>query len=158
MQRRTFLALSATGFASACSMYPGATPLDMAKNYAAVLADAISAAADAFLASTPPPPKQQADLVQSIVDKIQAAKDQLTAAVDPANAKVAAKEVVAGVRFLSGMVSSYLGSAAAYVPVALDVLSAFINALPPPANAPATPPAELQRAAAMRPARTRKHL
>ena len=49
---------------------------------------------------------------------------------------------------LAPMVAPFLGAAAPYVPLAIAVVSAFVQSLPAPANAPATPPAALSRKAA----------
>ncbi len=152
MNRRSFanlLALSPIGFIAGCGYLtsPNATPFEMLKAYASVTSDAVSAAAQSYLSSKPAPSAKDKALVKKIVADLQATKDAILAAAEPANARQMAQEILTGVQTLMPMVSAFLGAAAPYVPVALGVIQAFINALPPPPDAPAKPPAELQRKA-----------
>ena len=62
--------------------------------------------------------------------------------------KAAAQEALVVVLQLNPLVGGFLGAAAPYVPIAIAVVNAFIAALPPPANAPPVPPAQLTRKAA----------
>lgn len=132
----------------ACSGADATTSLALAKTYGDDLANALSAAAQAYLAGTPAPSPAQAALVSTAVSDLQTARAALDAATVPANAVQAADEVIAVARKLSPIVSPYLGPAAPYLPLALGVLQAFVDSLPPPPATPAVPPAGLHIMAA----------
>jgi hypothetical protein len=149
--RRTLLSLAALAvplpMIAACSLTaPGATPLEQAKAYADDLANAVSAAAAAYIAGPPKPTAANAALVNQLVDDLQKARAALDATTATTDARSIAQQVIAGVQQLAPMVTVFLGSAAPYVPLAIAVVQSFINAIPAPPNAPAMPPAALRRA------------
>jgi hypothetical protein len=133
----------------------GGTPVSMAQAYADDLADALSAAADTYLASTTPPvptDAQKAAVTQEKTD-IQAAKVQLDAALSsivttvPTTALDTVKLIIVDGKKLIPLVSSYLGDAALYVDLAFGVLQTFVDSIPPPPDAPPVPPAALHKKA-----------
>jgi hypothetical protein len=134
-------------FLVACGLTsPSATSLDMAKAYADDLANAVSAAANVYLAGPPKPTAANLALVTQLVAGLQQARTALDATTAASDAKGIALQVLAGVQQLVPMVSPFLGAAAPYVPLAIAVVQAFVQSIPPPAEAPPAPPAELHRA------------
>jgi hypothetical protein len=131
----------------------GGTPVSMAQAYADDLADALSSGADVYLASTTPTVSQKAAVTQAKAD-IQAAKMRLDAALAsvvttvPQTALDTVRLIVVDAQKLVPLVSPLLGPAALYVNLAIGVLQAFVDSLPPPPTAPAVPPAALREKAA----------
>jgi hypothetical protein len=149
--RRNLLTIAALAvplpMIAACGLTAsGATPLEQAKVYADDLANAVSAAATAFLAGPPKPTAATTAMVNDLVNGLQKARAVLDATTATSDAKAIAQQVIAGVQQLLPMVSVFLGPAAPYIPLAIAVVQSFINAIPAPPDAPATPPAALHRA------------
>lgn len=116
------------------------TSLDMAKLYGDDLADALSASADAFIASPQSTPPQR-ELVLAAKSEIQTARATLDAVTAmTGDGKTAAQEIITGANILEPVLGTLLGPAALYIPMAIGVLQAFIDAWPPPVLAPSTPP------------------
>jgi hypothetical protein len=152
MNRRTLLSAAALAlplpFLAACGLTSsGATPLAMAKVYADDLANAVSAAANIYLAGPPKPTAANAALVGQLVDGLQQARAALDATTEASDAKGIVLQVIAGVQQLVPLVTPYIGPAGAYIPLAIAVLQAFVQSIPAPPDAPPTPPASLHRAA-----------
>lgn len=154
MNRRTLLSATALtlpmAMLSACGLIgtpAGATNLQMAQVYADDLADAVSAAAQIYLAGPPAPDAAQAALVSGLIADLQTARRALDAATAASDARGIAKQLLTAALNLSPMITALLGPAAGYIPLAIGVVQAFIDSLPPPPAAPVTPPAALHRAA-----------
>lgn len=125
------------------------TPLQMAQVYTDDLADALSASATAYLNSTPPPTQAQVDIVRNTIAQIQAARAAIDALTSPtaANTISTIKTIIIDVQTIEPLLAPLLGPAALYIPLALGVLQAFVDALPPPPAAPPVPPAALHEKA-----------
>lgn len=152
MNRRAALSAAATlamlPLVAACgSTASTGTSLEMAKVYADDLANAVSAAAAVYLAGPPMPTAANVAMVNQLVDGLQQARAALDSTTTASDARGIALQVLAGVQKLSPLVSAALGQAAAYVPLAVAVIEAFIQSIPPPADAPPTPPVELHNVA-----------
>lgn len=141
------LLLASTGLAlSACvSGSPGAVALETAQNYATTVADALAAAAQAYTAQAG---AVSVDVVQKVADDLEKAAHEFAALGDVSTARSAALSVLGFAQQLAPLVAAFLGAAAPYVPIALVVIQAFIQALPMPAEAPVQPPAALRAQAA----------
>jgi hypothetical protein len=107
----------------------------------------VSAAAQAYLASSPSPTAAAQALVKSIVTDLQTLNTAVQSVTDTSAAKSTILQILAGVNQLVPIVSPFLGTAGPYVPLAIAVIEAFVQSLPPPANSPTSPPAELHRMA-----------
>lgn len=125
-------------------------PLTMIKAYGDDLADALSAGADAYLNATtaPVPTDAQKATVSKAKADIQSGKHALdlvlTSVTDnkaPPSAINIAKLIIADAQSLEPYVLPLLGAAGLYVPLALGVVQAFVDSLPPPPDTPPTPPA-----------------
>lgn len=129
----------------------GGVPIPMVKAYADDLADALSAGADIYLNSTTPPvptESQKAAVARAKAD-IQSAKTALdsvlvpTTTTVPLSARDTVKLIILDAEKLQPFVAPLLGTAGVYIPLALSVLQAFVDSLPPPPTTPPTPPAPL---------------
>jgi len=150
MFRRSILGFTAMlplGFLADCAGTQGAMTFAQAKAYADAAIGAALAGAQQYLASTPPPPVANATLVADLANKLQAIKTELDGTTVVPNWQAGAQEALAVLQQLSPMVAVFLGPAAPFLPVAIGVIQAFIAGLPPPADAPPTPPAALTRKA-----------
>lgn len=154
MHRRTLLQATALTLPMAmlagCGLIgtpAGATNLQMAQLYADDLSDAVSAAAQVFLAGPPVPTATQAATVTGLIADLQTARKALDAATAASDARGIAKQVLTAVGNLAPVLTGTLGPAAAYIPLALAVIQTFIDSLPPPPATPPTPPAALHKAA-----------
>jgi len=132
-----------------CSTSGSIANFNQAKAYLDAGANAIIAAGQQFLAGPPAPSAANKTLVTEGI----AALQQVLAAIDAQAAptgswKADATQALAFIQQLSPVVSGYLGAAGQYVPLAVAVVTAFIQALPPPADTPPVPPAALTRKAA----------
>lgn len=110
--------------------------------------DAIRAGVAAYLAS---PNASGVTAINGFLTQLQSARlqfDQVTLA--DANARSIAGEVITFMQQLLAFppITVALGPIAVEVSLALAVIRAFVNALPPPPDAPETPPPQLRRAAA----------
>jgi hypothetical protein len=114
--------------------------LAQAKAYADDLINALSAAAQSYLAA---PSAANKALVTSIVTDLQQAKVAIDAATAESDARGIALQIVALAQQLVPLVVPFLGPAGPYVPLAIAVIQAFIASLPPPPAAPPAPPAAL---------------
>ena len=142
----TALALYLTG----CSN-PNATPLHMAQEYASALNAALQNASVQLLAKQPPlSPDTIATIQKSQADLTLATNTLLATTSVATTALGAAKQLIAEAQALQPIVAPLLGPYALYLPLALGVLQTFVDSLPPPANAPLSPPAELRAAATVR--------
>lgn len=149
MKRRLLIAAAPLAILAGCATGgSSAAQFDQAKAWLDAGAVAIMAAAQQYLAGPPAPPAAAAATVQQALAALQQAKTAVDALTVPADWKSGAVEVLALIQQLSPIVAPYLGGAAPYVPLAIAVVTAFVQSLPAPANAPATPPAALTRKAA----------
>lgn len=148
--RRHILVASPAAMAvlAGCSTGSSSVQFDQAKAWLDAGSVAVMAAAQQYLAGPPVPPAATAATVQQALVALQQAKTAVDALTVPADWKSGAVEVLALIQQLSPMVAPFLGAAAPYVPLAIAVVTAFVQSLPAPANAPATPPAALSRKAA----------
>ncbi len=147
MQRRGILTLSGAALLLAScggttTTSPGVT-LDQVKAYMDAGIAALDAAAQQFLMGPPVPSAANAAVVQQLIAALDQSKAALDAVTVPTDYKAGLLQAIALIQQLSPMVASSLGEAAQYIPLVLAVAQAFIAALPPPANAPPTPPAAL---------------
>jgi hypothetical protein len=151
MQRRSMLFASAAilplGLLARCAGTQGAVTLEQAQAYMTDASGAVLAAAQAYLASTPPPNVGTADAVRALMANLEAVRQALSGAVAVADWKAGALEGLSLLQQLSPLVMVYLGPAGPVIPVAIAVIQAFVDALPPPADAPVVPPAALHRKA-----------
>lgn len=126
-----------------------ATTLAMAQSYLDTSVNALLAAAQAYLAGPPAPPATAAAQIKAIMGQLVSAQAALDKVTVEADWKSEATKILATMNELTPTVSPYLGEAAPYLPLAIAVVQAFINSLPPPADAPPTPPAALKKKAAL---------
>ena len=149
------LALTGTGLAAmaialfGCTTPGSVTSYNQAKAYLDAGSNAIIAAGQQFLTGLPAPSAANKALVEQGI----AALQQVTAAIDaqavPTGSwKADATQALAFIQQLSPVVGRFLGDASAYIPLVIAVVTSFVNALPPPTDAPVTPPAGLTRKAA----------
>ena len=144
ISRRQLLPVPAILLLAQCANGSSAVTLQQVQSYANDLVDALSAAAQAYLAS---PSATNASVVQTIVSDLQTAKTALNAVTSQTNAQSIALQVVGFAQQLEPIVLPFLGVAAPYIPIAIAVIQAFIQSLPPPPATPATPPAQLHAVA-----------
>jgi hypothetical protein len=148
MQRRNVLALTGAALLLAsCGDTPGspAVTFDQVKAYVDAGVAALDAAAQQFLMGPPAPSAANAVLVQQIIGALDQTKTALDGVTVPADYKAGLMQAIALIQQLAPMVTLQLGAAAQYIPLVIAVAQAFIAALPPPADAPPTPPAALAR-------------
>lgn len=148
MQRRNILALTGIALLLArCGDTPGspAVTLDQVKAYLDAGVAALDAGAQQFLAGPPMPSTANAALVWQLITALDQSKTALDGVTVPADYKAGLLQAIALIQQLSPMVAGTLGEATQYIPLVLAVAQAFIAALPPPADAPPTPPAALAR-------------
>jgi hypothetical protein len=126
-----------------CTGTQGAVTLEQAKAYLTDGVNATLAAAQAYLVSTPPPTAQVAATVKDLMVKLEAASAALEGVVSVVDWKAGALEALTVLQQLSPMVAPFLGPAGPFLPVAIAVVEAFVQSLPPPPNAPVVPPAAL---------------
>lgn len=126
-----------------CAGTPGAVTLGQAQAYLADAVNATLAAAQAYLVSTPKPSAAVAATVTDLMAKLEAAQAALNGVTAVPDWKTGALEALAVLQQLSPMVGVFLGPAGPFLPVAVAVILAFIQSLPPPADAPVVPPAAL---------------
>lgn len=123
--------------------------LSVAKMWVDDVAPAVMAAAQVYLAGPPAPsPAQAAQINSAIADlqTAQAAFDKLQPSDDP---KATTTQVLTLLNNLLPIASPHMPNGTAlYASLGISVIQAFVNALPPPPDAPATPPASLHAAAA----------
>lgn len=144
-RRNTLIGCFVVGLAG-CAGSNVATSLTQAKLYGDDLANALSAAGQEFMIATTSTLDQKV-IVQKTLAAIQVAKTALDNAVARTDAIGIVNQIIAAANTLYPLVSPYLGAAGLYVPIALAVLQAFIDSLPPPSDAPPTPPAALHEKA-----------
>ncbi len=152
MLRRTALLTIPAGLLAlaGCSTTSGTSPMTVAqiKPWVDAVVGAAMAAAQTYLASSPPPTPANAAIVQGLITNLTTAKTAFDGLTDTATAQTTALQIVGLVQNLLPIVSGYFPPGiAADISLGLSIVQAFIAALPPPASAPATPPATLQRAA-----------
>lgn len=143
LSRRYTLSLTALlplAFARCANMTTPTVTLDQAKLYANDLILALSAAADTYVTS---PGAKNIPLVLEIESDLQQLKSAIDSVESVADARSIVLQAIAFCQQLTPIVLPFLGPAAAAVPLALAVLQAFVQALPPPPEAPPTPPAAL---------------
>lgn len=150
MNRRTLLSASAVTLGMALTGCTGSTAssqvsLDQVKAYLDAGVLALEAAAQQFEAGPPPPSAANLALVQQIAASLETSKASLDTITVPADYKTGLLEAVALMQQLSPLVGSFLGAAGPYLPLVFAVAQAFVASLPPPADAPPTPPAALAR-------------
>ena len=148
-------ALTASGFTALVVSLTGcgadsATQFAQAKLYLDTAVAAVTAAGQQFLAGPPAPSAANASLVRALISGLSQAQSAIANVTVPADWKAGAMQVLAIIQQMSPLVSPFLGAAAPYIPLAVAVVMAFIESLPPPANTPATPPAALTLKAAER--------
>jgi hypothetical protein len=131
-----------------CTGTQGAVTLEQAKAYLNDGVNATLAASQAYLASTPAPSAQIAATVTALAAKLEAANTALQGVVAVVDWKAGALEALTVLQQLSPLVAPFLGAAGPLLPMAIAVVMAFVQSLPPPADAPPTPPAALSRKAA----------
>lgn len=152
MQRRSLLlggaVLGAAALLVGCSGSSGGVSFDQAKAYADAAIDATLAAAQQYLMGPPAPTPQNMNIVTTIVADLVKVKAVLDGTQPGAAWNANVQIAISDINQLVPMLSDYLGgSVTADIHLALDVLAAFVAALPPPANAPPTPPASLRHKA-----------
>lgn len=152
MLRRTFLsgttALLPLAVLLSCTGTTSATQFAMAKSYLDAGVGAVLAGSQTFLAGPPLPTPQTAATVTAIMEKLSAAKSAIDGTVAVTDWQAGANEVLSTMQLLSPLVAGSLGAAAPYIPLAIAVVTAFIQSLPPPVTAPPVPPAALTHKAA----------
>lgn len=116
------------------------TPLTQVQAYSDDLINALGAAATAYYASAN---AMQVTMVQKIMAELQTLKEAIDAATPSSDIRSTVLNALAFIQQLTPIVTPFLGVAAPYVPLAIAVLQAFVSSLPPPSNAPPTPPAAL---------------
>ena len=141
MNRRTVL-IAIPLVVVGCTGTNAQVTLDQAKAYASDVVNAVSAAAQSYVAS---PLAKDATAVSESVAGLQALNKAIQETTVATTARSVITEIITGVNELLPLVMPFLGVAGPYIPMALAVLQAFLAALPPPVDAPATPPAELHR-------------
>ena len=131
--------LAAFGLLGACSTTSAGTSLDMAKTYGDDLIAALLAAAATYNAS----PNANPIVAGTIVPDLEQAKVALDGATSASDARGIVLQILAAAQTAMPMLSPFLGAAGPYIPLAIAVLQAFAQSLPPPPAAPPTPPAAL---------------
>jgi hypothetical protein len=127
-----------------CSTTPGGTPsvsLDMAKAYLDDLVNAVSAAAQAYLAGSTT--NINSATVAALVADLQALNSAVQSITDVTNIKSISLQILAAVNQVVPFVAPFLGPAGPFVPLAIAVIQAFVQSLPAPPDAPPQPPAQL---------------
>jgi hypothetical protein len=150
ISRRNMVIAGIMAPVAACSLIPGGTttvPLAQVQLYVSDLVNAFSAAGVAYWSASPAPSASNAALVKSIVDDLQTLNSAVQSVTDVTTAKSTILQILSGVNEISPLIMPFLGTAGVAVPLAVAVITAFVQSLPPPANAPATPPAALHKAA-----------
>lgn len=151
MYRRTLIStiplLASGALLAGCVGTPGAVTFAQARAYMDDAVDAVLAAAQAYIVGTPRPPQASIDVVISLSTALENARTALDATTVVANWQAGAIEALAVLQQLTPLVAAFLGAAAPYVPLAIAVIEAFIQSLPPPPAAPVTPPAALAQKA-----------
>lgn len=149
IRRRDFAMFAFAGLGlAACNTSSSQTSLAQAKAYMDAGVAAVLAAAQQYLMGPPAPAAAMSQAVSDAMAKLESLKTTLDTVTLVADWKSGAMEVLALIQQILPMVTPFLGAAAPYVPLAIAVITAFIASLPPPADAPATPPAALTRKAA----------
>ena len=151
MYRRNLLKTAAAAlpvWLVACTGTPSADQFAMAKAYLDTGVSAVLAASQAYLAGPPVPSPQSAATIVAIMADLESVKATIDGTVSDADWKSGAIQALAAMQQLSPLVTAFLGAAAPYVPLAIAVVSAFVQYLPPPVSAPPVPPAALVRKAA----------
>lgn len=150
MNRRTLVSsiglLAVTGLAACGNTATATTNLEMVKTYVDDGVDALTAAAQVYLASSTAPETTK-NTVQQIMNAMASARVAFDKITVPADARSAALEILGFINQLTPLLTPQLGSAAPYIPLVIAVIGAFVNQLPPPASATTTPPAALHRMA-----------
>ena len=147
MKRRALLAgLSLAAFVAGCASPTANAQFAQAKAYLDAGSAALLAAGQQFLIGPPPPSSAAAQAVQTAMAGLVQARTTLDAITLPADWKSGALEAVSVMQALAAnpALAPYLGPAAPFIPLAIAVVTAYINALPPPVNAPPAPPPALQ--------------
>lgn len=148
MLRRNLLLASALApaFLIGCASTTSPTvSLQMVQAYVSDLVNAVSAAAQAYLAGSS---ESNSPLVSSIVSELQTLNTTIQGLTDPTSVKSAALEVLAAVQQIGPFIAPFLGPAGPFIPLAVAVVEAFVQSLPAPSEAPPQPPAALHRMAA----------
>ena len=129
---------SALGALGACASATAGADLNIVRNYTSVLVNALSAAAATYVAN---PAAKEAALVNKIVADLQILNASVQDVTDISTVKSALLQILPSVGILTPILTPLLGAAAPYLPLAVAVLTAFVQALPLPG--PTTPPAAL---------------
>lgn len=144
MYRREFTmaGLSAGLVGCAGSVWDRPVTFEQMRLYADDLADALSAAANAYITS---PGAKHIDTVLSIQGKLQQVRHAIDGlrGIDTSDTRSLVLQLIAFVQQIFPLVAPFLGPVEPYIPIALNVLHAFLSALPLPPEAPPYPPAPL---------------
>jgi hypothetical protein len=128
-----------------CSTQNSLTQFEQAKAYADSGIGATLAAAQAYLNGPPAPDPMVAATVRTAMSDLVQLRQTLNGIAAPTpDWKADALQALAVMQQLNPIVAPFLGPAAPFLPLAEAVVSAFIQSLPPPQNAPVTPPAALR--------------
>ena len=144
MNRRNLLATSLSLALFGCSATEDPMAWTRAKAYMKDGLGAVLASAQQYVALKPPPDAKTVALVTSIVGSLQVIDSSLDGAVTAAEWRTLAAEALADVQILLPYVAVFLGPAAPFIGMAVAVVEAFVQHLPPPPDAPAVPPAALK--------------
>ena len=147
MQRRAVLLGSAALALTRCSG-AAVTTLAQAKAYFDAGAGAVLAGAQQYLAGPPKPSAADAATVKTVMAALVAAQKALDGTVIETDWRATAVGALANIQSLLPFATPFLGPAGPYLPLAIAVVQAFIDALPAPPDTPAVPPAALSRKAA----------
>jgi hypothetical protein len=130
---------------ASCSTPSSQTQFQQAKAYADSGIGAVLAASEAYLNGPPAPDPAVAAMVRTAMNDLVQLRQTLNGVAAPTQDwKADALQALAIMQQLNPIVAPFLGPAGPFLPLANAVVSAFIQSLPPPQNAPATPPAALQ--------------
>lgn len=147
MKRRFLLAgIGLTALLAGCASPSANAQFAQAKAYLDAGTAALLAAAQQYLIGPPPPSTAAAQAVRTGVAALEQARSTLDAITLPVDWKSGALEAIAVMQALAAnpVLTPFLGPAAPYIPLAIAVVTAYINALPAPVNAPPAPPPALQ--------------
>ncbi len=149
--RRSLLASAAlifpVGLLAGCVGTGSAAEFDTAKAYFHAVSIAVLAAGQQALTGMTDPKAPAYVAIQTAMLQLQEAMTTIDATTTVADWRSAAAEAIGVVTKLADdpFVAAMLGGAAAYVPLAIGIVQAFISSLVLPPNTPPTPPAALAR-------------
>lgn len=163
MMNRRRLLLSAAPLAPlallGCATTSSGVTLDMAKLYLDDTVNALLAAASVYQVGPPTPTPENWALVQDITSSLETLRDSFDKVQVASDARGIALQILPLLNSLLPIVAVFLPAGLpALIALGIAVITAFIQSLPAPTNAPPEPPAALHDASATikrRPGRVR---